>query len=55
LADGGKLVAPLREGDSEQTLTLFSKRDGELRQRRLGQVLYVPDRSAPLARTLPTS
>jgi len=45
LADGGKLVAPIVE-NGHQVLTLFEKNDQRLERTQLGQVVYVPDRSA---------
>jgi protein-L-isoaspartate(D-aspartate) O-methyltransferase len=45
LADGGRLVAPIGDSD-RQTLTLFEKVDGAIREQKLGLVRYVADRAA---------
>jgi protein-L-isoaspartate(D-aspartate) O-methyltransferase len=44
LAEGGALVAPVQTGTG-QTLTRFEKVNGELRQKPIARVAYVPDRS----------
>lgn len=44
LAEGGVIVAPIG-GEGGQTLTRFEKIDGRLRQTRIGEVMYVPDRT----------
>ncbi len=53
---GGKLVAPVQEGsgESQQQLMLFERTTSGVLRRRLGSVIYVPDR-APVRRQHPTS
>lgn len=56
LAPRGLLVAPIAaNGHGPQRLTLFEKTADGVRATVIGQVAYVPDRAAPLQRTVPTT